>query len=98
MGLERLAPNLASMTPDTQYVVTTEEHELTLEVRRNGPQTKGYFIGFVASDPPITEAIFFPGEIFVKNDVVIIGEVFELSALLPLLSKSAFRAIGIKAV
>ena len=99
MGLERLAPNIDAMIPGDRYVVRTEEcHDLTLEVRRNGPYTAGYFVAFAGAEPPITETLFFPGEIFVKDDMVIAGKEFVLSSLNPLLSRSVFRALEINLV
>ena len=96
MGLERLAPNSDDLTHGDRYVVSTEEcHDLTLEVRRNGPYTDGYLIAFVEAEPPITETLIFPGEIFVEGDVVIAGEKFVLSCMNPLLSRSAFKALEI---
>jgi hypothetical protein len=98
MGLERLAPNSDDTTPGDRFIVTTEAHELTIEVRRNGPHTAGYFIAFVDAEPSLTETIFFPGEIFVVGDEVRVGEEFALSTLLPLLSQWAFRAIAISSL
>ena len=84
------------MTPGDRYDVRTEEcHDLTFEVRRNGPYTAGYFIAFVEAEPPITETLFFPGEIFVEGDVVIVEKEFVLSCMNPLLSRSAFKALEI---
>lgn len=99
MDLERIAPNRDAMTHGDKYLVTTDDqHQLTLEVRRNGPYTAGYFISFVSSQPPITETIFFEGEIFVKDDEVVIGQDFKLSCLSPLLSHTAFRALEISSL
>lgn len=98
MGLERLSPNLDPITAGERFNVVTQEHMMTLEIRRNGPHTSGHYIAFVAAEPPITEAPFFPGEISVKEDEVISGKVFELSSVLPLFSRAAFRAIEITAL
>jgi hypothetical protein len=99
MGLERLAPNSDAMTAGDRYVVRTEECcDVTLEVRRNGPYTSGYFIAFAGAEPPVTETLFFPGEIFVKDDEVTAGKKFVLSSLNPLLSRSVFRALEINLI
>ena len=98
MSVERINPNVDPAVNGDSYVVTTDEHEITLKVRPNGPQTRGFMIAFVSAEPPITESRYCESEVMVKNHEVVVGENFELSTMFPILSKTAFRALGIRAL
>jgi len=98
MEIERISPNRDPATAGDTYAVTTEEHEITLRVRPNGPQTRGFMIAFVSAEPPITESRYYESEVMVKDHEVVVGEAFELSTMFPILSKTAFKALGITAL
>lgn len=94
-SLEQISPNTDPATVGDRYVVKTEAHELTFEVRPVGPQTKGYIVALAHAEPPITSAPFYMSEIYVDGHEVKRGEVFELSSLFPIMTETAFRAIEI---
>lgn len=96
--IESFNPNRDAGHPGDHYIVTTEAHQVILEVRKVGPETKGYHLAFVAAEPPITESDFYVGEIIVNDDEVIRGETFRLNAPFPILAETAFLALDIRAV
>lgn len=97
-GLSRINPNLDPAVAGAMYAIKTEVHDMTVEVRPVGPQTKGFLLSFVRSEPPITEAPYYPTEIYVKDNEVKVGETFELSTMFPILSQTAFKAVEIMPV
>lgn len=96
--IESLDPNRFASTPGDRFIVKTETHDVTVEVRRVGPETKGYHLAFVSSEPPIAESDFYEGEIIVNHDEIVKGEMFELNTLFPILTKTAFLALDIQPV
>lgn len=97
-SLEQLNPNLHAGQPGDRYMVTTEAHDVVVEVRKVGPQTKGYLLSFVSAEPPVTEGLFYEGEILVKDNEIVSGKDFELQTLFPILTQTAFKALDIQLI
>lgn len=94
-SVEHLHPNVEPVAAGSLFEVQTDDHLMVIEARPEGPHTKGFILSFVGSKPPLTEATFYPAEIYVRGNEISTGEAFELTSMFPVLSITAFRALEI---
>ena len=94
--LDHLTPNIDGATPGERFVIETESHKIIVEARPNGPYTKGFYLGFAGAEPPLTQSAVETSEVWIKDNAITVGEKFEFSYMYPLLTQTAFIALGIK--
>jgi len=92
----RVAPNEGLFPLDaTVNVLTEDEHFLTFKIYPKGPAETDHLISLVESDPPLSSKPLYEKEVYVQGDILIHGREFNLHSALPILSKTAFKAMRI---
>ena len=92
----RVAPNEGSFPVDaTVHVLTEDEHFLTFRMYPKGPAQEDYLISLIDSEPPLSQNPVYEKEVYVHDDILIQGREFTLGSALPILSRTAFKAMRI---